>query len=698
MHIRSIDSNELSTNANTMKKRLVTLSCLVLSLSYSTFVDAAGFGRVDNLFEYILKGNAEKYDKVRPDLKPKEFDTYKIEVEYSDNLRKVMLNGTIDDFYEAYFKSYVGVSVQPYKINIGLICTNFKISPDSLKNMADTKIMSKLNTSDAMQVQGRGILAAIDKTGYPVTTKYRQTITDLIFNAQYSELLTTPSLTKYRAFLVDWPKSDKIPSVKVNYDDALFAESQTLKDKDVYLLDEVLPNETKKHMIPDDWSLLGDKQSEKGEYAQAAVFYNKAVSLGSKEGLFKLTVLKFDGKIKSEEDELPIFQKLAATGDTRAKEYVFNIQNRTLNIAIEGNLETMLSKKDKDRVVTITVSGPINASDLKILKDMATKGKLTTIDLTEVTVAKIPDRMFQGCVVLTSMKMPKGVKAIGNEVFADCMNLSSIALPDSLLTITGSAFNNCSSLTVLTIPASVTSGLGFTTFCSGCKKLSKLIVAEGNTVYSSLDGVLYNFDKTIILRYPCGNPASLYSFPNTIVEVGVGAFEGCSYLASITMTENLRIIKNSAFKGCAALTSVSIPSLVTEIGGYAFENCTRMNSINLPMFITEIGYNTFKNCSNLSNVVIPTSVREIRSEAFSGCTSLMTISLGADIKGLGDKAFAGCSGLKQITLAQATPLNITSIFEGVDMNACVLHVPVGSLTVYQQSPVWSGFTNIVEQP
>lgn len=680
-----------------MKKRISTLVFLLTVLCSSTFVNAASFGKVDNLFEYVLKGQAERYDKVRPDLKPKEVDAFKNEIEYSDNLRKVMLNGTIDDSYESYFQSYVAVSVQPYKNNIGLICASFKILPDSLKRMADGKIMSKLQSSDVIQVLGRGVLAALDKTGYPVDSKYRQTISDLIFNSQYSELLTTPTLEKYRAFIVDWPKSDKLPSVKLNYDDALFAESQKLNDKDIYLLDNVLPNETKKHMVADDWSLLGDKQSDKADYSQATVFYSKAVSLGSKEGLFKLTVLKYEGKVKSEEDELPTFQKLAATGDSRAKEYVFNIQNKTLNMAVEGNLETMLSKKDKDRVVSITVAGMLNATDLKILKDMATKGKLTTINMSEVSLSKIPDRMFQGCAVLTSIKLPQTLTAIGNELFADCVNLTSLGLPDSLVSLAGNAFNNCASLPELTIPASVTSGLGFTTFCSGCKKLSKITVAEANTVYSSLDGVLYNKDKSIILRYPCGNPASLFSFPNTIAEVGVGAFESCSYLSSITMTENLKVVKNAAFKGCSALTSVQLPSMVTELGGYAFENCSRLSSITLPMFIPEIGYSTFKNCSNLNNVVIPTSVREIRSEAFSGCTSLTSISLSAEVKGLGDKVFAGCGSLRQITMAHTTPLNVSTIFEGVDVNACVLHVPLGSLTVYQQFPVWSSFTNITEQ-
>jgi len=680
-----------------MKKRFVTLVFVFISFCTSTLVNAASFGKVDDLFGCILKGQAEKYDKIRTGQKPKEVDLFKNEIEYADNLKKVMLNGPIEDFYESYFRSFVAISVQPYKNNIGLICTSLKTSIDSLKYRADNKIMTNLQSSGSLQIQGRGIIAAIDKTGYPVDSKYRQTLTDMIFNAQYSELLTTPTLEKYRAFIVDWPKSDKIPSVKINYDDALFAESQRLNDKDIYLLDEVLPNETKKHMMPDDWSILGDKQSNKADYNQAAVFYNKAVSLGSKEGLFQLTVLKYEGKIKSEEDELLIFQKLAATGDNRAKEYVSKIQNRTLNMAIEGNLEAMLSKKDKERVVTITVSGLINAADLKILADMSTKGKLTTINLSEASIAKIPDRIFKGCIVMTSIKLPQSLKAIGNETFADCISLISITLPDSLVSLAGNTFNNCSSLPELTIPAGVVSGLGFTTFCSGCKKLSKYIVAEGNTAYSSLDGVLYNMEKTTILRYPCGNPASLFSCPNTIAEIGVGAFEGCTFLASVTMTENLRIVKNAAFKGCTALNSIIIPSMVTEMGGYAFENCTKLNTIILPMFIVEIGYCTFKNCANLSNVVLPSSVREIRSEAFSGCSSLISIALGAEVKGLGDKVFAGCSGLKQINLAQATPINVSTIFDGVDANTCVLHVPVGSLTVYQQSPVWSNFSNIVEQ-
>jgi hypothetical protein len=681
---------------DTMKNRYLILFCLLTAFCLSTSVTAVNFGKVDNLIEYIIKGQGEKFDKMRLAMKPKEIDPFKNEIEYVDNLKKVMFE-PVDDYFEAYYRSFVSISVQPYKNNLGLICTGMKISFDSLKNMADNKIMTKLQLSDGVMIQGRGIVASIDKTGYPVSKKYRNTLTDMIFNAQYSDLLTTPTLEEYRAFIVDWPNSEKLPSVKQNYDDALFAESVKTKDHDQYLMDPVLPNETKKHLVPDDWSIYGDKQSEKNNFDQAAVFYNKAIQLGSKEGLFKLTVLKHEGKVKSDEDELPTFQKLAATGDVRAKEYTFNIQNRTLNLSIEGSLESLLSKKDRERIISLTLTGLINNADMKVLKDMATKNKLATIDLLGVNLKKLPDHVFQGCSVLTSLKLPSTLLSIGNEALADCANLTFIALPDTLEEIVADAFNNCTSLTQLKIPALMVRGLGYSTFCSGCKKLNQFTVAEGNRAYSSLDGVLYNMDKTTIIRYPCGKEASLFSFPNTIVEVGVGAFEGCTYLTSLTMTETVRILRNAAFKGCTALTNISIPSMVSEIGAYVFENCNRLNSINLPMFINEIGYSTFKNCTNLSNVVIPASVREIRSEAFSGCTSLITVSFGVDLKGLGDNSFSGCNGLKDIYNALATPQNIPSIFNGVNLASCKLHVPMGSKWVYQQFLNWKDFTNILEQ-
>jgi hypothetical protein len=676
-------------------KRFKLLIFMFLISLFGAQVVAQRFGKVDNLFEYIVKGQVEKFDKNRQSMKPKDLDPFKIEVDYADNLKKVLFE-SVEDYNESLFKSYVAVCASSSKKNLELICTGMKITFDSLKILADTKIMAQLQLSKNVMVQGRGILAAIDKAGYPATDAYRKAMIDMVFNAQYSDLLTAPTLDKYRTFIADWPSSEVLPSVKQNYDDALFAESERSKNHDLYLMDNVLPNDTKKHLVPDDWSLYGDKFALTSEYEQATIMYNKAINLGSKEGLFKLTVLKHEGKIKSDEDELIVFQKLAAVGDLRAKEYVKNIQNRDIQLAVEGRLNGLISAKDRNRIIQMNVSGPIDSKDLTVLREMATKGKLSVLNLENAKLSKLADAEFKGCSQLISLKLPTTIRSMGNEALADCSSLTEFALPDSLEEIMGSALNNCSALTTLNIPATLVRGLGYITFCSGCSKLSQFVVDENNPVYSSLDGVLYNKDKTIIIRYPSGKKASLFSSPNTVVEIGNGAFEQCVSLSNIILTESLKVVRNFAFRGCTALTALIVPSMVNEMGSSCFEDCYSLISLGLPMFITEINNAMFKNCRSLSQVTLPETVREIRSNAFSGCVSINSVVLGQNIKGLGDNAFMGCSGLKDLTVGWLTPLNIPALFTGVDLNSCTLHVPATTKPIYQQYPVWKDFHNIVE--
>ena len=144
------------------------------------------------------------------------------------NLRKVMLNGTIDDFYLklTFNRSWPSV-FNLTKTTSALSAPVSRFPSTHLRAWQTTRSCPSFNRQTRIQVLGRGVLAAIDKTSVSgILANTNKTITDLIFNSQYSELLTTPSLQKYRAFIVDWPKSDKLPSVKLNYDDALFAESQ----------------------------------------------------------------------------------------------------------------------------------------------------------------------------------------------------------------------------------------------------------------------------------------------------------------------------------------------------------------------------------------------------------------------------------------------------------------------------------------
>lgn len=62
-------------------------------------------------------------------------------------------------------------------------------------------------------------------------------------------------------------------------------------------------------------------------------------------------------------------------------------------------------------------------------------------------------------------------------------------------------------------------------------------------------------------------------------------------------------IADEAFKG-GQYTSVKIPASVTEIGKMAFENCTSLKSVVLSDNVTIIGAAAFKNCTSLSSMTI----------------------------------------------------------------------------------------------
>ena len=93
------------------------------------------------------------------------------------------------------------------------------------------------------------------------------------------------------------------------------------------------------------------------------------------------------------------------------------------------------------------------------------------------------------------------------------------------------------------------------------------------------------------------------TIPNTVTNIGNNVFNGCTNLASITMSENLTNIGDHAFDGCNILTGVVIGNVVTNIGVAGFANCSGLTgNITIPGSVTSIGENAFSNCSSLTSM------------------------------------------------------------------------------------------------
>ena len=272
---------------------------------------------------------------------------------------------------------------------------------------------------------------------------------------------------------------------------------------------------------------------------------------------------------------------------------------------------------------------------------------LTSITILE-GVTSIGQEAFFGCSGLTSLTISNSVTSIGYMAFRECRSLTSITIPNSVTSIGDRAFWYCKSLTSITIPSSVTN-IGSCAFGT-CSSLISINVSDNNKYYCDVDGVLFNKDKTEIIKFPGKKEGTNYKIPNSVTSIGNGAFDACSSLTSITIPNSVTSIGNEAFEGCSSLTSITIPNSVTSIGNEAFYGCSGLTSITIPNSVTSIGNGAFEVCSSLTNITIPEGVTSIDESTFSGCSSLTNITIPEGVTSIGRDAFSFCRSLTSITM------------------------------------------------
>ena len=401
----------------------------------------------------------------------------------------------------------------------------------------------------------------------------------------------------------------------------------------------------------------------------------------------------------------------------------------TIHVAKAGTLPDMISESEKYQIKELTLTGELNGTDFRLLRDMAgnnylgemTNGKLEKLDISNaqivsgglkyidtqyirygsgmvsvhnhnisVTPNEIPNMAFCGC-TLESIVLPNSVEAIGESAFYSCSSLTSATIPNSVTSIGSEAFYRCSGLTSVTIPNSVTSIGSYAFYC--CSGLTSVTLP--NSVTCIENGVF---------RY-CRSLTSV-TIPNSVTSIGMQAFYGCSGLTSVTIPNSVTKIGGGIFGYCSNLTTIkvesdnkyydsrnncnaiidkstnklivgcnntTIPNSVISIGNHAFEGCSEMTSITIPNSVTSIGENAFYRCSGLTSITIPNSVTSIGSYAFYGCDT------------------------KEIISKIENPFAISSnTFNDNTFNNCKLYVPIGTIEKYNTTEGWKNFAFIEE--
>jgi len=174
---------------------------------------------------------------------------------------------------------------------------------------------------------------------------------------------------------------------------------------------------------------------------------------------------------------------------------------------------------------------------------------------------------FSGVLVIPDTLGGKAVISLGGGAFHQQDSITSISIPNTVTKIELNAFYSCDGLTRLDIPASVTS---FNlTDMQIMKNLAEISVDPANTVYKSIDGILYSRDGLTLHFCPHAKSGAVSVAQGTQTIAGKAFFANYG-ITSIEFPDGLLKIGEYAFYGCSGFTKVCIPGTVTELGERAF--------------------------------------------------------------------------------------------------------------------------------
>ena len=113
--------------------------------------------------------------------------------------------------------------------------------------------------------------------------------------------------------------------------------------------------------------------------------------------------------------------------------------------------------------------------------------------------------------------------------------------------------------------------------------LQNIVIPNGNpNLELDQNGVLYNKEKTILIKSPVTNSGELV-IPNTVETIGSQAFLGCEELTG----------------------SLTLPASLVTIGAKAFKHCNNLGQgpLTIPLSVTSIGVDAFLGVGFLSNLI-----------------------------------------------------------------------------------------------
>ena len=238
-------------------------------------------------------------------------------------------------------------------------------------------------------------------------------------------------------------------------------------------------------------------------------------------------------------------------------------------------------------------------------------------------------------------------------------------------------FDNNPKLTSLTIPSSIQ--LPIRAIAPGSANISQYISQSKS--YGVSDGILTYSGMWDVACIP-GKTGDVSISSEDALDY---AFYNCDKITSLTFEKPITL-GSHAFDGCSGIEQIEITEenrMISTYADFAFANCTGLKKVAIKandLFVGE-----FINCKSLEEVIIEPCYIENSGRVYN-------------------HVFYGCPNLKSITCRTVEPYNTydkfvqnVDILESYRYQDVTLYVPTGSAQAYKEHALWKKFGNIVEK-
>ena len=328
----------------------------------------------------------------------------------------------------------------------------------------------------------------------------------------------------------------------------------------------------------------------------------------------------------------------------------------TLNVETPGSLSSMIASSRKSEITHLTITGKINGSDIKYIREMADSYKKTSLAYLDISGAQI---VKGGTYYTKTYHFESYQRDCGEQytedntitpyMFCDCGWLKTLLLPNSVTKIAENAFFDCS-LESITLPENLeTFDCVIPSFY-----LKAINISENNDYFKVIDGVLYSYDMKTLYRCPNNFASSIFSIP-----------------------EGVENIYKSAFFSCSNIKEFRIPSTLKSFGYQA------LAWLNLDKFEMNpnIHYSSIGSFTTIDEVIIPSGYSSFDPSVFGSSDYYSANRYGAYVN--------------NVKIYCITPPSLKGSFNQGTLRGN-LYVPKGSYSDYYIAYRWGDFSHIYE--